>query len=759
MVFSAGQGELTAKINADASGFRSGMQSAMQALGGFRGAVGLASGAVVAFAGAKGLGAAVSSAAQFEEQMLSLRSTVGESAQTVQSLRGDVMDLAAETGQSTNQIVDGFRFARSAGLDMAEAQELVETATKASAAGFGEQSELVRTATTAMNAWSKEVESGSEFLDTMTAAAQNADIRVSDLASAFRRNINMASNLGLTLEETLSSLSAISGAVGSASRGGRLLQQTFNGLLSPSGQAADAISDVFGSVDKMRRSLQNDGLLSTLLELQDGLQESGRGMEDVFRSSRKLEGVLAQLAGDGERTKDIMAELGENTGNVQKAFDDTEGTLRRWRKTQKRFNNLMIEFGTSILPPVNDALETTSNFFSTISGNIQNVSGVVENDLIRSLENIENMRIGPPEVAQQQEGIFTQEQFDRMEQQFEKTMTVMERTDAPESLQKRVRKKMNQAINRGLEQGFKSETVVNQFSDTSNNLRNLLRASSSQGITEGADNGAKTTKEKTKDATKSGAKSGLESGISQAKFSKKFAQGFKNSISKQLRPTLEQFQKENAGALFDPFGDPEEQRRMLKRLRNMGDDEIQGLSEDARRTLSNNLALAMRDGFKDGSEAADQIMQAMINSLTQRMATNLVDGLSIGMKSLANQGGATGSIFSELMGGIDMLFGDTPGVMEAEQGGVAAFKPGDKFAAAQNESDLRNMVGSGRGKNAGGDQVNVNETYNINYEIRAVDAQSVQQLFERNGDQIAAQVTDRIRRRSEVQKAVRDAAK
>lgn len=757
MVFQAGQGELTAKINADASGFRSGIQSATAALGGFRGALGVASGAVVAFAGAQGLMSAVQSAAQFEEQMLSLRATVGESEANIDSIRESTMNLAAETGQATSMITDGWRFARSAGLEMAEAQNLVETATKASAAGFGEQSQLVRTATTAINAWSSEIESGSDFLNSMTAAAQNADIRVSEMAGAFRRNVNTASELNLSLEETLGSLSAISGAVGSASRGGRLFQQVLVGLQKEIGKSSKSMRQMFGSAENFRSIIEERGLVPALVELQNRLQETGSSMVEFFGSSRRAEGALALVSNEGERAKDIMRQTANATNTVGEAFRDTDGTLRNWRKTQQRFNNLMIEFGTDILPPVNDALETTSNFFSTISGNVQNVSGVIENDLMRNLQNIENMRVGPPDIAENNQNIITQDQFDKIESNIKNVMAELERNDAPEELRKRVQDNLEFAVNAGFENGLSGDQIVRSVRSSANQMSAVIEKNTEKGVEKGQEKSStKNVGDKVQDSVSSGTKSGVEEGMSQPEFSKMVSSGFKNQIKSQVRPTLEQFQKEDAGALFDPFGDVEEQRRMLRELRGEGESQFNGLSRDIKRTFSRNLSLAMRDGFSSGEEAARQVLQGITTTLTQRLTQNMTDALFNQLSNINLGGGSGGGLLSSIAGGLKWAFADTPGVQEVgPDGSVGAFAPGDKFAAAQSMEDLRAQVGASQQR----DPVTVQESTTVQFNVDAVDSQSVSRLFQERSDELAGIITDKIDRRSNIQKAIKEASR
>ena len=354
--------ELDVQLNSQ--GVQQGARQGAGALSMLRGRAGAAStairglaGAFAVFAGAKGVGSAIKEAARFERTMSELRGQVGLSEDTISQIEDQTEAMAATTGQSTDSIAEGYKFAQSAGLYLAESQETVETATKAAAAGFGEQRDLVRTATTATNAWSSEVESGTQFLDEMTAAAQSMDIQVDGLSSAFRRNVNIASQLNLELDETLAGLGAVAGAAGDASRGGRLFSQVLNGLLSPTNEAEKAISSVFGSVDRLRDEISQEGLVPALVRLRSELESSGREMEDVFTSSRQLEGALALTANEGDRAQQIMNDMGDASGNVQDTFDNTDDDLREYNRAMQQFNQRKREMAEKIMPIATNQLE------------------------------------------------------------------------------------------------------------------------------------------------------------------------------------------------------------------------------------------------------------------------------------------------------------------------------------------------------------------------------------------------------------------
>lgn len=662
----------------DSSGVTQGAAQATNALGAMRGSAGMVSTALktagiaaVAFAGAKGLGAAISAAAEFEGQLQSLRSTVGETEANVKRIRKQTMQLAADTGESTDQIVDGYRFARSAGLDMAEANELVATSTKAAAAGFGEQSELVRTATTAMNTWSEEVKSGSDFLDTMAAAAQNADIRVSEMAGAFRRNVNIASQLNLSLEETLGSLSAISGAVGNASRGGRLFQQVLAGLLKPTQAAAETINGVVGSVDNLHRMIREDGLVQALIELQDRLEANDQGMDDVFRSARRFEGALALVSEEGGRAKDIMGEAAEETNTIQKAFEESNSTTREATRTWQTFNNVLIELGGTYLPAVNVSLRTTRKLLENVSSVTKSASNAITDEMAEAWitlsrgQNVwddyrRSVRLAGADMEdidfESVIGAFSLGDFRDVTTRFQKELARLP-FDQREEFAKR--------FSTGLE--IAAEKGIVNAEQTLEMLEPVLEKYPKKAAETGDEAGKEMAK-------------GLQEG-----YLERAQQTQPPESMSEMFPTLGQ---QGAG-IVGPVMTEQQVEKATKTFEEIKDSwsnitkEMYGMTKRWSSQVSDEIGEFVVEGKANFEDLGRSFMKDFVSKIFKMSVMNPM------MNQMFNLGGTSAQM--------PTLFGDTPGVQEAKNGSTVRFAEGDKFAAAQNMGDLQAQVGGGGG--------------------------------------------------------------
>ena len=303
-------------------------------------------------------GAAVTFSATFQKALAEARAQADLTTAQVNKISEASQNLAAETGVAAEKIVEGYKFALSAGMDFAESQDIITATTKASAAGFGELVELERTTTTALNAFSDELQSGSQFLNMVAKAAQQTELEASKLAPAFLRNASTASELNIGVQELLATLGSVSETAGDANRGGRLVQQMLVGLLKPTQQAADQITTVFDSIDQLHKSIAEQGLLATLQRLQEGLKSQGKGLEDVFTSSRRLEAALNLLANGGKRYNEIIKNTVDYQGSLNQAFQDSDSFIRKLHQTYQALKNALRPIGNQLINALAPALDS-----------------------------------------------------------------------------------------------------------------------------------------------------------------------------------------------------------------------------------------------------------------------------------------------------------------------------------------------------------------------------------------------------------------
>lgn len=367
----ASQRQITFLINANTNAFTKGLNSAQARLKKFGRSMTRTGRAMsrnitapLVAAGA----ASVKFASDFQTSLAQASAQADLTTSQVNKIGDAAEKTAMRTGEATGDIIEAYKFTVSAGLSVAESQELVGAAAEASASGFGEQRDLVRLATTAMQAYSDELQSGRQFMDLLVGSAQQMEIEVGKLGPAMQRNVGVANELGVGLEELLAGIGSVSEIMGDAQRGGRLFQSMLTKLLNPTEGARDAIEQVFGSVSKMHQAIAQDGLLNTMNTLRSRLEQTHEAGLGVVFSQRSLEAALNFTNNEGQRTNEIMSNIGDTTGATVGAFEksadfarDLSRAYETLKATMRPVGNILIDTLQPMLQSVRRSMQGMAN--------------------------------------------------------------------------------------------------------------------------------------------------------------------------------------------------------------------------------------------------------------------------------------------------------------------------------------------------------------------------------------------------------------
>lgn len=319
-------------------------------------------------------GAAVKFSSDFNDSLAEARAQADLTGQQVSFIGDAASETAIATGEATADIIEAYKFTISAGQDLAASQRIVTAAAEASAAGFGQQRDLVRLTTTAMQAYNEEIDNGRQFMDLLVGSAQVMELEVSKLGPAFQRNVGVAKQLNIGMEELLAGIGSVSEIMGDATRGGRLFQTMITKLLSPTGEAKEVIAEVFGSLREMHSSIAEEGLLSTMVRLREETEAmSDEGLGLVF-SQRSLEAALNFTNREGERTMEIMENMGDTTGSTNDAFQDSITFTTRLSRTWEALQAAMRPVGNVLLDALNPALDKATDFLADMAEVLGNVN-------------------------------------------------------------------------------------------------------------------------------------------------------------------------------------------------------------------------------------------------------------------------------------------------------------------------------------------------------------------------------------------------
>ena len=193
---------------------------------------------------AVGFGVAVKASADFEQAMSNVKATGQDAAVNFDALRAAAVEMGAATAFSSSEAASGIENLLKAGVS---ATDVLGGGLKGSldlaAAGsmaVGEASEIAATALTQFNLSGRDVP---HVADLLAAGAGKAQGEVSDLGAALKQSGLVASQFGLSIEETVGGLSAFASAGLLGSDAGTSLKSMLLRLANPSKEAAAAMAE------------------------------------------------------------------------------------------------------------------------------------------------------------------------------------------------------------------------------------------------------------------------------------------------------------------------------------------------------------------------------------------------------------------------------------------------------------------------------------------------------------------------------------
>lgn len=286
-------------------------------LGGLRRNAGKVAAAIAGYFGIKMFAGAISSAADFQEQMSVVQAITQASAEEMDLLKKAADEAGATTRYSATEAAGALESLARAGLN---ARESVDTLPAVLALAQGNGLELGQAAgfiTQAVRGMGLEFDQSGRVADVLAKGAASANTTVEGLGNALSYAAPTANALGLTLEETVAIIGKFADAGIDASRAGTAL----NSILA---QFSDPAS-------KFRQEMASLGIYTTdFYEAIEQLSEAGPAGQTAIRAVGReagpaLQALLSQGIGS---LKELRGELNNASGSAQTAAETMDSNLR-----------------------------------------------------------------------------------------------------------------------------------------------------------------------------------------------------------------------------------------------------------------------------------------------------------------------------------------------------------------------------------------------------------------------------------------------
>lgn len=284
-------------------------------------------------AAAAGLGAIVLATAKFDKQMSAVAATGADAKSSLDDLRAAAIKAGAETAFSATEAAQGVENLLKAGISAKDTLSGGLTgALSLAAAGELEVADAAEIAATAMTQFNLKGSDVTHVADLLAAGAGKAQGDVYDLGMALKQSGLVASQMGVSLEETTGVLSAFASAGLLGSDAGTSLKTMLLRLANPSKEAAATMTE-FGI-----SAYDAQGNLVSMSELAGQLSTAFAGQTQATRDA-----ALATIFGsDAIRAATVLYDQGAAGISKWTANVDDAGYAAEAAKT--RLDNLAGDF-------------------------------------------------------------------------------------------------------------------------------------------------------------------------------------------------------------------------------------------------------------------------------------------------------------------------------------------------------------------------------------------------------------------------------
>ena len=274
----------------------------------------------------------------------------------IANMKAEVQDLSKFTGTAPEELAQGVYFLASAGLKGSQVMEALKVSARGAAVGLGDFGTTARLVANVLNAYEGSGLKAREVTDTLVAAIREGTAEPEEFAGSMGRLLPIANAAGISFDQLAASLATVSNIGLDVSEGTTAMRGILQALVAPGTAAGDAIKSIGLSLEQVRTSLAEEGLLPTLRELEQRTKAKfGEGwidvMRDIIPNIRALTGELALTGQEADQVNSIFEAVTHSTGDMSEAFKTTaESDAFKFQRSMATLKAGLIELGQAIIP-------------------------------------------------------------------------------------------------------------------------------------------------------------------------------------------------------------------------------------------------------------------------------------------------------------------------------------------------------------------------------------------------------------------------
>ena len=307
----------------------------------------------------------IDAAAKFEKQMKEVSTLSEDITNNIQGFSQGILDLSAKSGQSLDVLTKGLYDSVSAGVAAGKSLEFLESATRLAIGGATDTATAIDGMTTIMNAFSISVEDTTKITDAFFVAVKFGKTTVGELSAAIGPLAPTARAAGLSFEEMLGAVSAVTKAGFPTREAITAVQGALSGMSILSDDAVKKMK----SLGLTYKVTGEEG--ATFADVMNNLNTAAggtlEGMLQLIPNIRGAKGVLALAKDDGKSFAEVLKLMGSKAGETAKAYTKMTNTFEfKSNVIKQSFNKAFIEMANQIMPTLKDLADTVIANMDTI---------------------------------------------------------------------------------------------------------------------------------------------------------------------------------------------------------------------------------------------------------------------------------------------------------------------------------------------------------------------------------------------------------
>ena len=316
-----------------------------------------------------GAGFAVRGFARYETELAKIEGLVGISRQQLAAWQDDIEEIGKATGKSPVELAKALFFVTSAGFKGSAALDILTFSAKASQAGLGETEVVADLLTSTLGVYRDGSIDAKSATDQLTAAIREGKLEPRTLARSLATVLPFAETVGVEFGEVAGAMAAMSRQGIPAERSATALRGIFTKLIKPTEMGKKALKEVGLSIDDVRKTVREKGLLQGLRSLATAFDGNSDALAQVFEDSEAILGVLSLTGPAALENAGIIDRVTKAHGDLDKAIKPVTKTLEdQWARTVSSAGFVVKDLGERLKPVAERLLEIANRALEFYAG-------------------------------------------------------------------------------------------------------------------------------------------------------------------------------------------------------------------------------------------------------------------------------------------------------------------------------------------------------------------------------------------------------